>query len=217
MKKLFFTLLIAAVSMCAFAQNNVLSETKSFFKQCQYTISVGYGTSTTNDPFSDPKVTLNAGLDIQKDFMSFKESKYNLYWLTGVHFVLKGGKQDSTVDGWLSSGNDFTIPQGSIPIHVGAKLNIKRSYLFFDAGPFVSFCGSAALSEGYGNAGYTIESKPVEFGVGVNLGVCFKKFGLSFGCDKGLSNLAKYIEDGEKGQNLKSYAAYARLQWTFNR
>jgi len=220
MKKIIITILVALVGFTAVAQENVFNKTKSFLKLFQYTISVGYGSTVSNEPFDTPGLTLNAGLDVQRDFMSIKEGKYNTYGLLGVHYTSKGGKLGSSVDDWMSSGNKFLVSQFTVPIHVGFKFNFKKSYLFVDAGPYLSFNRGTSISEGYGRDYYVIDPYPVESGVGINMGICFKKFGLSAGIDKGLTNLAKYIEDEDRPEeytNLKSMAAYLRLQWTFNR
>lgn len=220
MKKNIITLLVALVGFTAVAQESVFSKTKSFLKLFQYTLSVGYGSTVSNEPFDTPGLNFNAGLDIQRDFLSFKENKFNTYGMVGVHLTSKGGKRGSSVDEWMESGNKFLVHQITVPIHVGFKFNFKKSYLFVDAGPYTSFNRGSTISEGYGRDYYVIDPYPVECGIGFNMGICFKRFGLSAGIDKGLTNLAKYIEDEDRPKeytNLKSMAAYLRLQWTFNR
>ncbi len=58
-----------------------------------------------------------------------------------------------------------------------------------------------------------VESNTIDYGVGFNMGVRFKRFGLSVGWDIGLANMAKYTEYGGDAFNLKGSAMYMSLRW----
>ncbi len=219
MKKFMILVLCTMFAVNVFAQKSAIEKTKSFLKLFEYTINVGLGRTASTTPYDQSKVTMDFGVDVKKDITSFSNDKFMLYGLVGFHFSPRGGKMDNMLDGAGSaSGNDFKESQFNIPIHVGVKYKINDKFkLFADAGPFIGINGSAELGSGYGHNDYVLESNPLDFGLGLNLGVCFKKFGISVGLDKGFLNIAKFSsEEKNISENLKSSCINIKLQWTFN-
>lgn len=142
-----------------------------------------------------------------------------MYGLVGLHYTGRGGKISSIIGGaGDASGNDFTEGQVNIPLHVGLKYKINDKFkVFADVGPFIGINGSATLGSGYGSNDYELKSNALDFGLGGNIGVCFKKFGLSLGADKGFLDIAKFSSKEKNiSTGLKSSSFYIRLQWSFN-
>ncbi|MGM9840815.1 MAG: outer membrane beta-barrel protein [Candidatus Limisoma sp.] len=219
MKKIFLFALFIAFSVNAFSQESKVGKVKSFLKQFEYTISAGFGTTASSDPYDLAIVNINAGVDVKKNILSFSDNKGRLYGLVGLHFTQRGGKMSSNLDDMMSSGNSFREVQFNIPIHVGYKYVFKNdTRLFVDLGPYIGVNGNCSLSEGYGECDYELKSKPLDFGIGGNIGVCFKKFGLGIGFDKGFLDIAE-LSSEEMGisKKLKSAVSYIRLQWTFGK
>lgn len=219
MKKVFVLTLLALICLSVSAQESVLEKSKSFLKQFEYTISVGFGTTASSEPYDAAVFNFNAGVDVKKDFLFFSENKARVYGLVGVHFTQRGGKMGITLDDMMTSGNSFREIQFNIPFHVGYKYVFNNNNRFFvDFGPFIGINGKCTLSEGYGNNDYQLESNPLDFGLGGNLGFCFKKFGISLGLDKGFLNIAKFSSETKNvSKDLKSGVFYFRFQWTYNK
>lgn len=70
MKKLSLMVLCALLSVAAFSQPSLSQNAKSFFQQLEYTISIGYGTTSSSEPFDKAIFNLNAGIDAKKVFKS---------------------------------------------------------------------------------------------------------------------------------------------------
>ncbi len=219
MKKISFFVFFTLLGASVFAQNPAIEKAKTFLKQFEYTISVGFGTTASSDPYDGAVFNINAGVDVKKDILSFSNGKGRLYGLVGLHFTQRGGQMSNMLDDMMSSGNSFREVQYNIPIHVGYKYVFKNNSRFFvDFGPFIGINGNCSLSEGYGEKDYVLESKPLDFGLGGNMGFCFKKFGIGVGTDKGFLNIAKFSSERENiSKNLKSSVFYMRLQWTFGK
>lgn len=220
MKKLSLMVLCALLSVAAFSQPSLSQNAKSFFQQLEYTISIGYGTTSSSEPFDKAIFNLNAGIDAKKVFKSLADDKVRLYGMTGLHFSQHGGKKSNDFMDMTQSGNSFRQTQFNIPIHVGVKYIINEKFhLFADFGPYIGLNTSCSLSDGYNDKGYKLESKPLDIGIGGNFGVCFKKFGLGIGIDKGFLDIAEYSnEDRGHSESIKSNGVfYFKLQWTFNK
>ena len=220
MKKYFIIAIFAMFSVNTFAQGPVGEKPKPFFKLFEYTVSIGVGTTASDSPYDNAVVNVNAGVDIKKVFKSFSNDKAKLYGLTGLHFTQHGGKTSNLLDDMMTSGNSFRQIHLNIPIHVGLKYKINDNFqLFADLGPYIGYNGKCSFSEGYGHHDFVMESKAFDFGIGGNIGICFKKFGISIGLDKGFLDIAKFSsEEDNISKNLKSKGvAYIRLQWTFNK
>lgn len=220
MKKLSLMVLCAMLSVASYSQQSKLQNVKSFFQQFEYTISIGYGTTVASEPFDKAIFNLNAGIDVKKVFKSLAEDKVRLYGMTGLHFSQHGGKKSNDIMDMTEEGNSFRQSQFNIPIHAGVKYIINEKFhLFADFGPYIGLNTSASLSQGYGNNDYKLESKPLDVGIGCNFGICFKKFGLGIGFDKGFLDIAEYSRgDDYSSESIKSSGVfYFKLQWTFNK
>lgn len=193
-------------------------KTDNFFSDVAYKVSLGIDGRYSSAPFDQGKIGVHLGVDALKPIESFFNEKIDVYGLLGLHFVQKGGKQSSNLFFMLEDGNSFGINQLSIPIHGGIAYNFSKCNLFFDFGPYLAFGVGGSDFDGF-------VRKSVDFGVGFNLGLQFKRFGLGFGYDKGFTNIAEYevlyennatgsLMEGEKF-NLKSQAVYITLSWTF--
>lgn len=215
MRKFLFVALCALVCATAIAQ-----EHKNFFRNLEYTVSAGYGSTIGDDPFDNAILTFNAGVDVKANLKSFKDGKYDLYGLVGVLYTQRGGKQGILVQDWADAGNSIRINRVSIPLYAGIRWKIsKNSRLFLDLGPYVGFNLGSNISSGYGSAGYKLEDKKFDVGLGGNIGFAYRKFGVSIGLDKGFLPSAKYIPGGSKesSKNIKTMSCYIKLQLTFNR
>lgn len=205
---------------CSYAEGT-LDNTKSFFSNVNYTVSVGLGTRTSNEPFDNAKFGFTLGVDAKKNIKSYVNDKVDVYGLAGLHFVQKGGKQSNDFMNMGATGNSFNAPQLSIPLHAGGAYNFNKCQLYLDLGPYFAFGLGGTDLEG-------LQTKVFDFGLGFNLGIKFKKrFGLSMGVDKGFTKIAEYevtdennvtgfLTTGDK-YTLKGMAAYFRLNWTFGK
>lgn len=213
-KKRFLLLSIVALftTMNVNAQSHLLSDVK-------YDVSVGFGIRSSNAPFDVSKFGFHIGVDAIKPIKSFANDKVDTYGLLGLHFVQKGGKQSSDFMDMMERDNSFTVNQLSIPIHAGAKYSFKRCSVFLDAGPYIAFGIGGSDMEG-------LERKVLDFGIGLNAGIKFKRFGISFGFDKGFTNIAQYTmpndhvkEELKAGEicNLKSTTSYIAFRWTLGK
>lgn len=218
MKKLFVLALLAVFGMSAFAQEEAPAK-KSFFKQLEYTVNAGFGTSVTNAPYDSQIFSFDVGLDVKKDIKSFYNDKLGLYGLVGFHVSRRGGTMSNEVLESTESGNSVETYQYSIPLHVGLKYKFKNNWrLFFDFGPYIGINPTVELSEGYGHTDYELKSKSMDAGIGGNFGVCFKKFGISIGFEKGFLDIAKFSSESEDiSTGLKTMVAFMKFQWTFNK
>lgn len=221
-KIIILSIVLSAVSYINMNAQNSISDAKSFLSKLNYTISVGYSSRVSNEPFDKARFGLTFGVDAKKYMKSYLNDKVNMYGLVGLHYVQKGGKQSTDVMDLVEAGNDFGVSQFSIPIHVGGTYNFSKCQLFLDLGPYLAFgIGGTDDIEG-------LETKAFDFGLGFNFGIKFKKrFGLSVGYDKGFTKIAEYevttannptgdLKLGDK-YSLKGMAAYFRLQWTFGK
>lgn len=188
-------------------------------KQIEYTISVGTGTTVSSEPYDDAIINFNFGVDFKKDILSSSNAKSKVYGLIGAHLTQRGGQMGNTLDEWLEAGNSYRITQINVPLHVGYKRVFKNNWrVFIDVGPYNGFNSNCHFSDGFGQNDYILESKKLDFGLGGNFGICFKKFGFGFGIDKGLMNIARFSSE-EMGISNEMWSAvsYIRLQWTFNK
>lgn len=215
MKKYIISAFCTLISVGVFAQG----ETKSLLKQFEYTLSVGFGTTALSEPYDEAIFNFNAGIDVKKDFISFSNENVKLYGLAGLQLTQRGGKIDTSIDGWLASGNSLRITQINIPVYVGLKYTFKNDWrIFVDCGPYIGYNTSSHLSEGFGDNDYVIKTKDIDAGLGFNMGICFKRFGLSFGLQEGLLSIAEFkSETMEMSKDLKSTGFYFKFQWTFNK
>lgn len=186
---------------------------QSFLSGVKYDVSVGLGTRVSNAPFDNAMFGFNMGVDALKPIKSFANDKVDTYGLLGLHFVQKGGKQSTDFMEMMNDNNSFTVNQLSIPIHAGVRYNFKRCSFFFDLGPYLAF------GVGGSNDVDGLERKVVDLGLGFNLGIKFKKFGISMGYDKGFMNIAQYTQFDELNgkSNLKGDAFYMNLRWTLGK
>lgn len=220
MKKSLIIAIFAMFCVKTFAQNTTIEKTRSFLNQFEYTVSVGFGVTMADDPYDNSVLTFNAGVDVKKVFKSLSNDRAKLYGLVGLHVAQHGGKNSNLLDKMMESGNSFRQTQFNIPIHAGLKYIINENFhLYADLGPYIGFNCGCSLSEGYGNNDFVLESKPLDLGIGGNFGVCFKRFGIGLGLDKGFLDIAKFSsEESDISKNLKSSGiAYVKLQWTFNK
>lgn len=208
MKKIFIlSAILSLVSIHLKAKD--VTDNESFLSGMQYTISVGYLTRASNEPFDNAKAGFTFGVDAKKNITSHFDNRINTYGLLGLHFVQKGGNQSNDImDMMFEDDNSFSVSQLSIPIHYGAKYNLKKCSFFLDLGPYLAFKIS-------GNNSENLNSKAIDLGIGLNFGVKFKKIGIGVGWDKGFTKIGEYRETTEKTTSLKGTAAYFCLQWTF--
>lgn len=218
MKKL---LLLSAFILSTLFTNaqTTLSNAKSFLSDLQYTATVGILSRSSNEPFNKAKVGFNIGVDAKKNIKSYMDDKLGIYGMTGLHLVQKGGKQSNNFMEMLEVGNSFSVTQFSIPIHAGGEYNWKKCSLFLDLGPYLAFGLGGSKFEGF-------DRKPIDFGLGFNVGVKFNRFAISAGLDKGFTKIGEYeiteenyIEGYKVGDKLsmKGYAVYFNLHWTFKK
>jgi hypothetical protein len=209
MKKLLLSMCIALMGVGASAQT---TEKLSFLKDVRFDLSVGYGTKVSNEVYTKAAFTLHAGLDAIIPIKSFKDDKFTVSGLTGVHYVQKGGKISNDAMEFFDDRNSLSIHQLSIPFHAMGSVNFKKCSLFMDFGPYLAFRvgGDDQSKEVHDDM---VESNTIDYGVGFNMGVRFKRFGLSVGWDIGLANMAKYTEYGGDAFNLKGSAMYMSLRW----
>lgn len=216
MKKL---LLLSAFILSTLFTNaqTTLSNAKSFLSDLQYTATIGFLTRSSNEPFNEAKMGFHIGVDAKKNIKSYMNDKFGIYGMAGLHFVQKGGKQSNNFMEMLETGNSFNVRQFSIPVHAGGEFKIKKFSVFMDLGPYLAFGLGSSKFEGF-------KSKPIDFGLGFNVGAKFNRFGVSLGLDKGFTKIGEYeITDYKEGYeigdkfSLKGFAAYFTLHWTFKK
>lgn len=208
---------VMLVSLGANAQ--ALKNAKNFLGGNQYEIIVGYNTHVASEPFSDAKIGYNLGLTARREVASFNENKMGVYGLVGLVLTKRGGKSDSD---FMTLGDDkrnFSATALSLPIHAGAEYKWSKISLFADLGPNILFkIGSGEMEN--------LSTNAVAFGGGFNMGIRFKRFGLSFGYDQDFTNLATFKPDDFQKTNLnlekdsyglKTGEFHFDLRWTFGK
>ena len=193
MKKLLFTLLAAFMCISASAQEkNTWKNTKSFLGSCKYEIIAGYCTTVASAPFDNAVIGFNLGVTGRKDIKTFKNDKFAINGIVGLTLTRRGGKtstdlMDIEAINWKSTAL-------SLPIHAGAEYRLKKVSIFADLGPNLIF--------GFGGDIDNIKTNACGVGAGFNLGVRFKKFGISFGVDEDFTNFGTFTPDKDQKDHL---------------
>ena len=211
MKKLYFTLLLAAASFANLHAQSILSGVKSFFSDVEFDFSAGLGTTYLTEPYDEDHFSpLNFGLDVSKPILSFdKDKKWQLYGMTGVHWMINGGLQThNAISLFGDEESTCTFGQAYIPLHVGFRRVFKKCSIFMDFGPNFAFTTDKEKDiEG-------LETKGFEFAIGGALGFRFKRFGLSLRVTKGLTDVVNYRDPGTfREYSMKSSTYSACLHW----
>lgn len=188
-------------------------------KNVKFEILAGYCGTNTSEPFDEAKFGYNIGLTARKDISPIKEDKIGLYGLTGLIFTKRGGKIDRSFMTLLDDKKNFGVSALSVPIHVGAEYKFSKVSVFADLGPNLLFATGGSDIE-------NISSNTVAFGAGFNIGIRFKRFALSFGCDQDLTNIATFNPDYDQKRkldldkdkyNLKTGELHIDLRWTLGK
>ena len=196
--------------------------TRTFLSGLDYTISVGFGTCSANEPYSDGLVPFIFGIDGRKVIKSYLDDKVDIYGAAGLHFSKKGGKiAGARDDGFrLTAIDRFRISQLLIPVRAGGLYNFKKWQAFVDLGPYFAFAVKKTHSE-------DVKPKGVNIGFCWNLGLKFKKrFGISLGMEHSFMNIAdctiskrNQVDGWSIGDKVTLKAdptLNIRFQWTFD-
>ena len=190
MKKLLLTFALLVVAMTGTAQ------VESGFRS-GFSIS-GSVNSMTN--LEADKMMFGYRLGYTLDY-NFSE----LFYLgTGLEQTLKGTAFD---DG----STPLRYYNLQLPVNVGGRLPLgkKNTYLFAQAGPYVSY---VFVTPKYNIFGYgEIEGERFDWGLGVKAGVEFKNIQIHLGYDFGLAKVWKYALD----DNVRNNSFYFGMSFMF--
>lgn len=204
MKKFILMLLVFPMVNIAAAQG-----TKNFFSDVKVNLSVGLSYSQCDKKFSSQKFGISLAVDAQKPIAHFPNEASTIYGLVGLHFDQKGGKTSSDVSTIGNRSANISAGHIKIPVRGGFSYQFKKCSLFFDLGPYVSFMTN---SEGENDINFS----STEFGIGSMLGIKFKRFAISFGVDRGLTNFATYRRAGEEIKMINT-TSHIDLRWTLGK
>ena len=190
MKKLLLTFALLVVAMTGTAQ--IESGVRSGFS-----ISGSVNSMTNLDA---DKMMFGYRLGYTFDY-NFSE----LFYLgTGLEQTLKG----TAFDDGSTPLRYFNL---QLPVNVGGRLPLgkKNTYLFAQAGPYVSY---AFFTTKYNIFGYgEIEGERFDWGLGVKAGVEFKYIQIHLGYDFGLAKVWKYAHD----DNVRNNSFYFGMSFMF--
>jgi|GEM_PF-1855086 len=218
MKKtlLFVILIITSVSVNA----QKLQGVKNFLGGFKYEIIAGYGTTNLmSEPFDEAKFTYNLGVTARKEFSSFKDGKIGLYGITGLIFTSRAGKYDNTIETLVDDDKNARVNGVAVPIHIGGEYKFSKVSLFCDLGPNVFFKTGCSDIDNF-------DASAVTFGAGIEFGVRFTRFAISFGYDQDITNIAKFTPDSnqkdefeldKESYSFKSGELHLRLRWTLGK
>lgn len=205
MKKIFLALCAMLVGTGAFAQNF-----KSLVSDIDYDVTVGFGSSACDKYYDKGKSGLTVGIDARKPIFHYPNEASTIYGLVGLHYVIKGGSDSNDI--WNSSQNKKLVATHlQLPIHPGFSYQFKKFSLYIDFGPYIG----VKIGENSENNKSKTELSSMEFGVGSNLGIRFKRFAIGFGSERGLTKFATYIDSTDGEMNLKNNTGHIDLKWTF--
>ena len=213
--------ILCAMLCCAFSfaraqETGNAGGSANFFSDVDYTVSVGFGRYSANEPYNGRKLALILGLDAKKPIKSYLDDKLNVYGLAGLYLSSKGGR---TKDDHLVATDMIKIRHLIIPVRAGARYDIGKMQAFADLGPYVGFAINKSYSDFVDPKGFTA-------GLGWNIGLKFKKkFGISLGMEHPFTNLGEctindlnnpgYMEEGDVVELKPSSKFNIRFQWTF--
>ena len=202
MKKLLLTFALLVVAMTGTAQ------IESGFRS-GFSISGSVNSMTNLDA---DKMMFGYRLGYTLDY-NFSE----LFYLgTGLEQTLKGGVVNvSQLLGDFTAFDDGSTPfryyNLQLPINVGGRLPLgkKNTYLFAQAGPYVSY---VFVTNKYNIFGYgEIEGERFDWGLGVKAGVEFKYIQIHLGYDFGLAKVWNYAHD----DNVRNNSFYFGMSFMF--
>ena len=216
MKKFLLLAILIVMATCANAQ--------SAFSKFDCDVEIGVGLRGANAPFDNGTFGIQRlGVNTTTPFISFANSKMDFYGTLGLLYAKKGGSLFNDITD-MSSDNKLKLNQVEIPIHVGLQYALgKKAKVFFDLGPYVGIGVGGKFGIEESDRENPVK-QCVDVGVGGNFGFKFKTFILGFGCEKGLTNAAKFtvpsgadLDGMYTGEvyNIKSMVYYISLRWTF--
>ncbi len=205
MKKILLTLCVSLITVVSTYAESPMRKVWNELSNFTYDVSVGMVSCKSSEPYDKSKMGIQFGLDVKRNIKSFKDGKFDTYGLVGFHIQSNGGNTWDKEWTDFDDTKSFTYGEFVIPIHGGFRYNLSKVKLFIDLGPFIGFHTGGSDFDG-------LETKPIDFGVGVNFGVKFKKVALNMGLSKGFLTVAKYDSD-----NLKTQSVTLSLVWSFGK
>ncbi len=218
MKKLKLSLVIALLGMASIVgAQNAFVNVKAGLNMSNF-----YGDNLSN---KDVKPGFNIGVGVDLEFAT------NLSLQTGFYFISKGSEYTTDIIGVVGE-TEFNVTANYIqlPIHLAYKKNITQSAkLFFHAGPYMAYgvggkrqanttinsddyIGKPEINTFDKHFGY----KRWDMGVGLGVGVEFKKIVIDIGWDMGLMKTARDIKDHLAYKpNVKNQSAYLSVGFKF--
>ena len=181
-----------------------------------------YGSNLSN---KDIKPGFHAGVALDLEFVT------DISLQTGLYFTSKGGEYTTDIlSGVGKTEYEVTANYMQLPIHLAYKMDITSdTRLFVHAGPYMAygisgkrniktldldnnpddFLGKQEIDTFDKRHGY----KRWDMGVGLGVGVEFKRIVIDLGWDMGLMKAARNIEgvSGAYKPNIKNHSAYLSI------
>lgn len=213
-------IVLAIMLSCMGAKAQSIQGIKDFLGTCKYEFVIGFGTTGANKPFAENKIIYNIGVTGRKEVTTLMDDKLGVYGLAGLIMTKRGGKHDNNALTLIDEDLNIGVTSFSIPLHAGVEYKFNKTSLFIDLGP------NLLLPMGNGNTD-NLSTSVVTIGGGINFGIRFKKFALSYGIDQDFTNFATMnpndrqcdalgLPSGNK-LNLKTSEAHINLRWTFGK